>query len=137
MPRLTIIRVGQSTRGTFGVLLNGQVPFALTLERPWVNNEKIISCIPTGTYTCARVRSPKFGNTFEVEGVPGRSAILFHRGNDLYDTQGCILVGEEFSGTPEAPRISSSERGFADFLTLLDGHQGFELTIRDASVHED
>lgn len=131
MPQLTIIRVGQSGRGTFGVLLNGSVPFALTMERPWAENKQSVSCIPAGTYICKRVRSPKFGNTFEVTGVPGREHILFHKGNELYETEGCIMVGEEFSGTYERPRISSSERGFLEFMQLLETHSGFELTIKD------
>ncbi len=128
---LTLKRVGQSGKGTFGVLCNGEVPFALTLEEPWRDNQKSVSCIPIGSYICKRVRSPKFGNTFEVTNVQGRSHILFHKGNTLDDTEGCILVGEEFSGTYDRPRISSSERGFLEFMQLLENHIGFELTITE------
>jgi hypothetical protein len=129
--QLTLHRIGQSHRGTFGVLCNGEVPFALTLEEPWRDNENSISCIPAGFYVCLRVRSPKFGNTFEVTNVPNRSHILFHKGNTTDDTEGCILVGEEFSGTYDRPRISSSERGFLEFMQLLEGRQGFELVITE------
>lgn len=133
---LTLVRVGQSERGTFGVLLNGQVPFALTLEEPWRDNARSISCIPAGAYICQRVRSPKFGNTFEVTGVPDRSHILFHKGNTTDDTEGCILVGEEYSGTYDRPRISSSERGFLEFMSCLEGQAGFELRIKDCAADE-
>lgn len=127
--RLTLIRVGHSERGTWGVLRYGQVPFALTLEEPWRDNQPNISSIPLGLYQCRRVDSPHFGNTFLVENVPGRSHILFHKGNTLEDTQGCILVGEEFGGTFEQPRLVSSQHGFSEFLALLDGQSNFGLEI--------
>lgn len=129
---LTLLRVGQSERGTFGVLRNGEVPFALTLELPWLDNEPRHSCIPTGQYICRRVRSPKFGNTFEVTNVPNRSAILFHKGNTTEDTEGCILVAEEFSGTFEHPMIVSSERGFGELLALLNDQPAFRLIVAHA-----
>lgn len=132
MIALELLRVGQSSRGTFGVLRHGDVPFALTLEPPWKNNAPGESCIPAGRYECVRVRSPKFGNTFEVTDVPGRTHVLFHKGNTIEDTEGCILVGEEFSGTFDHPRIASSERGFLELLSLLDGDSIFELQITDA-----
>lgn len=129
---LDLLRVGQSGRGTFGVLRFGAVAFALTLERPWDNNQPNRSCIPPGRYRCQRVRSPKFGNTFEVTNVPERSHILFHSGNTLEDTHGCILVGEEFSGTWDKPTLASSQRGFTEFLNLLDGVNAFELNVLEA-----
>lgn len=126
---LDLIRVGQSSRGTFGVLRNGQFAFALTLERPWVNNEQNVSCIPTGRYRCRKIRSPRFGNTYEVCDVPGRTHVLFHAGNTIEDTQGCILVAEEFSGTSSKPMLVSSRRGFLEFMTLLDNAPEFELHV--------
>ena len=129
MKRITLVTVGQSTRGTFGVLRVGQVPFALTLEKPWSDNQQNISCIPMGVYRCVRVQSPRFGKTFEVTQVPGRTHILFHRGNYLEDTEGCILVAEEFSGTYEKPMIVSSHRGFMEMMKLLQDDSEFELEI--------
>ena len=128
---LELLRVGQSNRGTFGVIRHGHVPFVLTLERPWEDNATDISCIPAGRYRCRRIRSPQFGNTYEVCDVPNRTHILFHRGNFLHNTQGCILIGEEFSGTAEKPFVASSERGFLEFIKYLDGAPEFELVIYD------
>jgi len=128
---LDLIRVGQSGRGTQGVLRFGAVAFALTLERPWQNNQENVSCIPPGRYRCERIRSPKFGWTFEVKNVPNRTHVLFHSGNTLEDTHGCILVGEEFSGTWEKPTLASSQRGFIEFLNCLEGVNAFELNVMD------
>lgn len=129
---LDLIRVGQSVRGTFGVIRFLSVPFVLTLERPWQDNAQNVSCIPSGRYRCERVRSPKFGWTFEVKNVPNRDHVLFHSGNTIEDTHGCILVGEEFSGTWEKPTLASSQRGFTEFLNCLDGVNTFELNVMDA-----
>ena len=118
---IDLIRVGQSNRGTFGVLRYGQVAFAVTLERPWENNQQNISSIPAGRYRCRRIRSPRFGDTFEVCDVPNRTHVLFHKGNFLHETEGCILIGEEFSGTYDKPFVASSERGFMEFMKLTVG----------------
>ena len=128
---LDLIRVGQSSRGTQGVIRFGAVSFCLTLERPWEGNKENVSCIPPGRYRCERVRSPKFGWTFEVKHVPNRTHVLFHSGNTLEDTHGCILVGEEFSGTWDKPTLASSQRGFMEFLNMLDGVNAFELNVLD------
>jgi hypothetical protein len=131
---LSLLRVGSSVLGTFGVLRDGQTPFAVTMELPWVNNERQVSCIPPGRYTCQRVLSPKFGETFEILGVPGRSHILFHAGNTLEDTEGCILVAEEFSGTLSRPVVSSSKRGYTEFMAKQAGNDSFTLDLLDLST---
>jgi hypothetical protein len=134
MMQLALIRVGRNQRGTFGALRHGEVPFVWTLERPWMDNAQNRSSIPAGYYVCQRVRSPKFGVTFEVTNVPNRSHILFHSGNTIEDTEGCILVGEEMSGTWDYPMLVSSQRGFKELLSYLDGIPTFGLTIVDPPV---
>ena len=125
---IDLVRVGQSEAGTFGVLRIGKVPFAVTLEQPWRDNETNVSCIPPTEYACRRVDSPKFGDTFEVQGVERRSHILFHKGNTLADTHGCILVGEEF-----APGgIAASARGYQEFMAKMAGLDEFTLRITEA-----
>jgi Family of unknown function (DUF5675) len=125
---LDLIRVGSSEQGTFGVLRIGQVPFALTLERPWRDNETNVSCIPPTEYLCRRVKSDKFGETFEVQGVERRSHILFHKGNTIADTKGCILVGEQFDGT----KLAYSGAGYGEFMAKMAGLDEFTLRITEA-----
>jgi len=69
-----------------------QARFA-TLEPPWKDNERNISCIPAGVYVIRPRTSPKFDDHLIVENVPGREYILCHRGNTPEDTAGCVLVG--------------------------------------------
>ena len=131
MKMLKLKRVSFREDGTFGVLLDeNEAPFAVTLERPWENNAVGKSCIPTGLYLCKRVASPKFGNTFEVTAVAGRSHILFHRGNINDDTHGCILIGEKFEvWTDGRVSIHESGKGFGEFMILTADTNEFWLSI--------
>lgn len=129
---LLIARVSTDDEiGTFGVLkwTADPAPFALSCEDPWLNNEPWVSCIPVGSYKCRRVQSPKFGDTFEVTNVEGRSHILFHKGNTHHNTNGCILVGESFDFLSGVPSVKSSAVGYGEFMKRLDGLDEFDLRI--------
>lgn len=121
-----------SSDGTFGVLWHeGMLPFCVTLERKWLNNKKGESCIPSGEYLCKRVTSPKFGNTFEVTGVQGRSEILFHKGNIDEDSHGCIIVGEQFGELKNKTAVLASGLAFDEFMLRLNGTMEFKLIIEE------
>ena len=126
---MKLVRVSKAQIATYGVLLQGDIPFALTLERPWLDNQPEVSCIPAGDYICRRHESDKFGSTFEVTGVPNRSAILFHKGNIPTDSHGCILVGESFNPVLGQPGITHSGDGFSEFLNMLRMTDSFPLSI--------
>ena len=94
---LLIIRDTFTENSTIGELfLNGE-RMCDTLENPYINNERNISCIPEGEYK-VRLRLARESATRDylhllVQDVPNRDWILFHRGNSAKDTSGCILVG--------------------------------------------
>lgn len=138
---MQLTRVATGADGTFGVLMLNYVPFALTLERPWANNRRGESCIPSGEYTCLRCKhspdygyrdSPKFGDTFQVFSVPDRALILFHKGNLTDDTHGCIIVGEQFEPLKGRPGVAASAKGFDEFMRLTTGVESFGLKIVEA-----
>ena len=130
MTRIDLIRVASLDSGTFGVLKVNGVPFAVTAELPWRNNEKNVSCIPVGIYTCRRVNTPKHGGTFEVQAVPNRSAILFHVGNiPVKDSEGCILVGEQFEQLQGKDAVLASRKGFREFIEKTPNVDEFMLSI--------
>lgn len=86
------------TLGDLAVSENGQSLFTCkTLELPWKNNQRNVSCIPTGTYQVVKRTSEKYGNHFHLLNVPDRSMILIHSGNYYTQTQGCILVGSGYA----------------------------------------
>ena len=127
--KFKLVRFPSIQAGTFGVLLDEALPFCLTVERPWLNNQRNISCIPAGNYLCRRVESPKFGNTFEVMNVPGRSEILFHKGNIMDDSHGCIVVGEQFEPLDGKPAVLASGKAHEEFLGRLKETDFFSLEI--------
>jgi|TARA_R100001594_G_scaffold6389_2_gene18214 hypothetical protein len=128
---LKLKRVADNEDATFGVLINGNIPFAVTLEPAWEDNKKGISCIPSGPYSCKRVKSPKFGDTFEILDVEERTHILFHKGNSERNTQGCVLIAEEFGRLNGKAAVLASGRGFTEFMSILKEVDEFELIIED------
>jgi hypothetical protein len=131
MKYFKLVRVAYIEDGTFGVLFDENTPFCLTLEREWKDNRRGESCIPLGIYSCSRIISPKFGNTFKVRNVEGRSHILFHKGNLEDDSHGCILLGEEYGRYKDKIAILSSGRAFNEFWGRLKGLMNFELEVKD------
>jgi hypothetical protein len=90
--------------GTFGTLeasYSSTSFTCVTLEPPWYDNRRNVSCIPAGKYRCSRLESPSKGSRYQVLNVPGRDAILFHTGNWAgderaglkSDSEGCIMLG--------------------------------------------
>ena len=95
---LLILRDTFTDESTIGELFINGERFCDTLELPYRDNQRSISCIPTGSYK-VRLRYPRESATREylhllVQEVKDRSFILFHRGNSAKDTRGCILVGQ-------------------------------------------
>lgn len=128
MDKVRLVRTVATSEGTKGLLYVPGIdnPYH-TMENPWLNNIRKDSCIPTGTYTCKPVVSPRFGKTIEVTDVPNRSHILFHAGNSPADTDGCILIG--MNGSPSNTMwIGSSKHAVGEFLSLY-GKRTFILEI--------
>jgi hypothetical protein len=62
-----------------------------TIELPWLNNAKKVSCIPEGEYVLKERYSKKFRWHIEVADVENRSFILFHPANNAQkELNGCI-----------------------------------------------
>jgi hypothetical protein len=91
--KITIIRTTENEFGTFGTLIIDKRVVCQTLELPWKNNEKDVSCIPAQIYKCICWESPTKGKCLHILGVPGRDNVLIHKGNTIKDSEGCILVG--------------------------------------------
>ena len=132
MIKMVLKRIATDDKRTFGVLIDKD-PFAVTLEDPWKENESFVSCILAGDYRCVRIKSPKFGDVFEIMNVPGRDHILFHWGNREKDTQGCVLIAEKFGRLAgEAAVLTSKNRpgeGFNEFMEKLKGLDEFWISI--------
>jgi len=130
---LKLVRLEEAEDGTFGALLIGGHVFCVTMEPPDLDNQKNISNIPPGKYTCKRIDSPKYGDTFEITDVPGRSHVLFHKGNVLSHTKGCVLLARKWGVLRvkgvEYRSVLNSGMTFSEFMQKMDGIDECELEI--------
>lgn len=85
--------------GTNGKLeCNGRF-VCYTIELPWLDNAKSVSCIPEGEYLLRRRYSTKFQWHIEVVDVKDRSVILLHSANNAKkELKGCIAPVTKVSG---------------------------------------
>lgn len=85
--------------GTNGTLFINRQFFCFTIELPWRDNRRNISCIPVGAYEIDTRFSKKFQHHLIVKDVKGRSFILFHPANDANkELLGCIAPVTYLSG---------------------------------------
>lgn len=128
LERITLFRYETGDQGTFGIF-RGPSPVRFhSIELPWRGNENNISCIPNGLYRCFVRHSNKYGLAYEVENVPGRSAILIHLGNWAGDASlgyrtnsyGCILLGLSRGVAYGQKAILNSRAAILEFMTHMD-----------------
>ena len=85
--------------GTNGALFYNQRFLGFTIELPWLENARNISCVPEGVYQLKARYSEKFKYHLHLQNVKGRSLILLHPANDaLKELEGCIAPVKQLSG---------------------------------------
>jgi hypothetical protein len=99
MNSLSLVRDIPGERQTKGQLFvldhTGEVLFqCFSLELPWKDNERNISCIPDGRYPIVPRFSERFKNHLHILNVPSRDLILIHEANFVHQLRGCIAVGD-------------------------------------------
>ena len=121
--------------GTYGEWTQDDPEFkCYTVERPWLENQRGVSCIPEGTYRIFKSRYHRGDyDCYEVEGVQGRSLIKIHIGNWPENFEGCIGLGKEItplskSGNPVLA-VSSSGDTFKNWMAVMDGKDEDVLKI--------
>lgn len=137
LPRYRIERVYLPDR-TLGSLYRDNEVIAKTLELPWLNNKRAISCILEGIYLTTKEppipANDPWGRKerpywhFRVHNVPGRSGILIHRGVDVPHSKGCILVASRFTDiNTQQPKLEESGKKLEWLVANLPAK--FELEI--------
>lgn len=139
MVKIYLIRYSQNDQGTRGIVVFDNFKYH-SLELPWRDNQRNISCIPEGEYYVTNRVSPAFGKVYWLRNVPNRSYIYIHSGNVAGDeakgykshVDGCILLGK-YAGELWGQRaVLNSKRAIREFTTKLDW-QDFKLDILDFS----
>lgn len=133
MKRFILKRIAMTKNFTAGVLSevvkSESIPLCVALERPWKGNERCVSCVPRGHYTCERVTYGKHKGLWRLLSVEGRTAIDIHVGNYVRNSLGCILLGKEFDGEDEEFAIRESADAVNLFMRRTAGLEKIELHI--------
>jgi hypothetical protein len=129
MIEATLYRESDDGKQTIGTLVIQGVELK-TLELPWRDNKKQVSCIPSGIYICKPRTSEKYGRHFHALDVPNRTFILIHAGNYHTHTLGCILVGlsRVDINADGLADVTSSRKALDKLLSIAP--DGFKLNIR-------
>jgi len=101
MRTAVLVRTESTDEGTFGLIAFGGER-TYSLELPWRDNARGLSCIPPGAYRAVPTSHRRLGRVVAVLDVPGRSGILIHSANLAGDVkrrwdsqlQGCIAPCE-------------------------------------------
>ena len=138
MERTAILyRLTRSDQGTEGMLVAEDFN-CKTLELPWRDNQKRISCIPPGEYDVEIRLSNKYGRIYWVRKVPDRTYILIHSGNYAGDTSknfkshvmGCILLGQKRGFLGGQVAVLNSRITVRRFMEEME-YEKFKLTIME------
>jgi hypothetical protein len=101
-----------------------------TIERPWLQNKKGVSCIPEGLYKLIPHQSPRMGNCYALEseehgvtvyGPSQRTHILIHKANKVSQLEGCIAPGMTFGVLDGEWAVLSSSVAFNKLVEYLEG----------------
>lgn len=129
---LTILRLTDDGTETQGVFVAAGKAFAVSLERPWLDNKPEISCIPAGTYLCKRRWSDHFQReVFEISDVPGRTNILIHPANLVTQLEGCVAIAEKYMGD----QVQESGEAFEKLMTMFKDKDSFWVSIVDVNKY--
>jgi hypothetical protein len=128
--------------GTLGQFYHEGKYIVDAIERPWMQNQNGISCIPDGVYNLSSITRSNGDEAYAVvnknlgvyrlaserpNGV-GRFAVLIHKANWMTDVEGCIAPGEGYGyGTDRhgTPRMMVTHSGTATtklFQYIKDNH---------------
>ena len=130
MGEIVLQRFCYHPNATLGVIKLHDKTF-YSVERPWLDNQVSVSCIPTGEYELGWRESPRFGQTWHVQDVPDRTYILIHVANFAKDVEGCIGLGMDLMGDTVA--VSNSRAAVKKFEEMTIG-ASWTLRVEDSPL---
>lgn len=130
MNEAVLIRTEHTKHATRGDLFAGGRRFVV-IERVWQNNERNISCIPTGRYQVAflpRSASGRYKQCWHIQDVANRSGILIHKGNLARHSKGCLILGKRRGRLAGEMATLNSKSALRELANVMD-RTDFYLTI--------
>ena len=133
---LQLIRLAEHPKyGTFGQIIHDNIPVCPTVELPWKNNERSVSCIPPNRYLVTPYTRQSGRNAFLVNDVPARTSILIHIANLAAELRGCIAPGVYFkkiwTKKHQGHGVAGSTEGMNNLKAIVKGMDRWYLTIYD------
>ncbi len=137
MSQISVIRFASTPYGTLGTMTLPDGQSFATMEPPWQNNAKGLSCVQAGRYALhekasdliTRVTLGKFRHGLFLVAVPDRSAILIHPGNFATDSKGCILIGMAHASINNRPGVERSQLAFSKLMEYDRTHPLSDIAI--------
>lgn len=126
LPNVTLTRATTDAKEVLGRLDTDDGQFGC------VTLENTITKIPAGTYKCVWSYMPRLKEWhYELQNVPGRTAIYIHEGNYYTNSEGCILLGWmlidiNFDGERDAIASRKTLNQFESHMKQLP----FNLTVK-------
>ena len=127
---LLLIRDTFTDKSTIGKLYFDGEFYGHTLELPWKDNEKRVSCIPKGVYEVKKRHTEASKYKYEhlhILDVDNRELILMHIGNYPKNSKGCILLGN----TRALNFVGESRKAFYKLMYDLGSFEKIELIIKN------
>jgi hypothetical protein len=102
-----------------------------SMELPWKNNERGVSCIPLGDYDCEKIGATAAipYEHIAILNVQGRSGVCIHKANFTSQLRGCIAVGDKHVDINHDNQldVTNSGKTFNVLMSLLPNK--FKLKI--------
>jgi hypothetical protein len=113
---------------------NGELKLVVcnTIELPWLQNQRNVSCVPEGRYELRKRFIKKFGLHLLVVDVPDRSWILIHPANEAKtQLKGCIAPVTHLTGPGKGNESRlTNEKLKALVLEALEQKEKVFITIK-------
>lgn len=103
-----------------------------TLEIPWRDNQRSISCIPEGLYEVRPDEEGRWTGYPELQDVPNRTEIIIHPANHVHELEGCIAPGLSYSIGGGEANVWNSRSALEQLVEHVG--QEFELLITSISA---
>jgi Family of unknown function (DUF5675) len=118
--------------GTNGELRCGGKIICFTIELPWLQNQRSISCIPEGRYELKKRVTQRRGQHLLVVDVKGRDGILIHPANNARkELRGCIAPVTALTGPGKGSQSRlANEKLKAIVLEALERNEKVFITIK-------
>ncbi|MGR5284238.1 DUF5675 family protein [Vibrio maritimus] len=132
MLTLRVRRKKQSKEATLGQLTIDGISkswFVLEPGGPDSIKEGSDKRIVAATYSINRYSSPKYPNSYEVMSVPGRSYILFHKGNYHEETEGCFMPGKTWGMKGDNYYVGNSKTATGEVFKILERRENIRVVI--------